>query len=558
MSTVTGFIKVNKDYTEAEITLDETQFPDGSSIKKISGFDRIGKVLTGDNVIFNVTEEMVQGVNKRTRKLIVGCLKLHSHNHFPPNKNKIPRYQCVPIDSCYPTFLVASSLSKSSNPDQWVVIEYLDWVSNTNYPYGCIVHVLGAVGNIDAECQARMYYRGVNFTKMKRIQTQIIEDSYSEYNDLTELNVVSVDPPGCKDIDDAFSYVNIDKDKIKIGVHITDVNYHLDKYGISLDKLQKRPTSVYLPNKVNHMLPDRLATDLASLIPNKKRPVISVWFTYDIESKTIIKSEMSQDLIVNKRVYSYDEYDIILGQEDSQLSKLFMTKDSHKLIERLMVMTNNYIAEKFASNSMMVFRTHKIESGNNYDKEDEPLSDILSSQSAIYSRTESKHDTLGLDYYTHFTSPLRRLIDLYVHRIVKNPRDNFMDIDIMDINEFNKNTKKLDRDINWINLSHNITPGTETECYVIRIEQESVQLYFSDLPDKVIIDFYPIPKGMDEHFMITNMNDNTMIITNNESNKSIYFELYKQIKVKLYPHPKNQNFRDKLSIETENLVEFFK
>jgi len=129
---------------------------------------------------------------------------------------------------------------------------------------------------------------------------------------------------------------------------------------------------------------------------------------------------------------------------------------SHQLIEELMLATNKSVAE-YLKKIPTIYRVHdapKRESlkllevfakakGVNISLADTknlhqkisllrkkiptgPLSDILQSlilsslSQAIYSPHQKKHFGLNTEYYTHFTSPIRRYSDLLVHRILKS------------------------------------------------------------------------------------------------------------------------------------------
>ena len=38
---------------------------------------------------------------------------------------------------------------------------------------------------------------------------------------------MSIDPPGCKDIDDALHCIELENGNLEIGVHIADVSYYV-------------------------------------------------------------------------------------------------------------------------------------------------------------------------------------------------------------------------------------------------------------------------------------------------------------------------------------------
>ncbi len=132
-------------------------------------------------------------------------------------------------------------------------------------------------------------------------------------------------------------------------------------------------------------------------------------------------------------------------------------KDSHRLIEEFMVIANETVAKQFCADQIpFVYRVHEkptvektkavlavlnglglavppmpkditaqyIQSllllikGKPYE---EALSKIIlrSLQKAVYREKNLGHFGLNLEYYCHFTSPIRRYPDLTIHRIIK-------------------------------------------------------------------------------------------------------------------------------------------
>lgn len=131
--------------------------------------------------------------------------------------------------------------------------------------------------------------------------------------------------------------------------------------------------------------------------------------------------------------------------------------DAHKLIENFMVLANEVVAKHYCDKNIpFAYRVHekptkeKLQGvvdylrgiGINVDVPDEitalyytdvlkkfegnPLKDTLnklvlrSMQKAKYSPDCLGHFGLGLQYYCHFTSPIRRYPDLTIHRIIKD------------------------------------------------------------------------------------------------------------------------------------------
>ena len=130
-------------------------------------------------------------------------------------------------------------------------------------------------------------------------------------------------------------------------------------------------------------------------------------------------------------------------------------KESMSIIEELMLLANSQIAEKLSKYEGVIYRYHglpdeyrfnnfkilahtkgynlKENPDKSYDikdfidnvkgkQEENLLIPVLlrSMTPSSYSIVNKSHFGLGFDYYTYFTSPIRRYADLLIHRIVKD------------------------------------------------------------------------------------------------------------------------------------------
>lgn len=84
----------------------------------------------------------------------------------------------------------------------------------------------------------------------------------AQREDLRHLDVCSVDPPGCTDIDDALHCRSLPNGNFGVGVHIADVS-HFIRPGTALDKeAALRATTVYLVDKRIDMVPGKIKCGL--------------------------------------------------------------------------------------------------------------------------------------------------------------------------------------------------------------------------------------------------------------------------------------------------------
>ena len=94
--------------------------------------------------------------------------------------------------------------------------------------------------------------------------------------DWRALPLVTIDPPDAKDHDDAVHAEPDEAGGFVVTVAIADVAYYVQA-GSTLDReALERGNSVYFPDRVVPMLPERISNDLCSLRPLEDRPALAV------------------------------------------------------------------------------------------------------------------------------------------------------------------------------------------------------------------------------------------------------------------------------------------
>jgi hypothetical protein len=108
---------------------------------------------------------------------------------------------------------------------------------------------------------------------------------------------------------------------------------------------------------------------------------------------------------------------------------------------------------------------------------------------AEYSYENKGHTHMNLKYYTHFTSPIRRIVDQYIHQVlIQKLFDNKLTVkklDVDKINIFERELKKINLQWNYLKVSNKITNGKIFKIQFIGFDSKSIE--FKLLEDNIII-----------------------------------------------------------------------
>src|SRR5438445_747950 len=168
-----------------------------------------------------------------------------------------------------------------------VVVRLEAWESRHVNPEGKIIELLGprTAPGVDILSIIRKYHLPVEFSRAvleeaSAIPETVAADAAAGREDLRGQFIVTIDPDDARDFDDAIHVEDI-KGGWQLGVHIADVSAYV-RPGSGLDReAQRRGNSVYLPDRVIPMLPERLSNGVCSLNPHVDRLTHSVFLQFD-------------------------------------------------------------------------------------------------------------------------------------------------------------------------------------------------------------------------------------------------------------------------------------
>lgn len=129
--------------------------------------------------------------------------------------------------------------------------------------------------------------------------------------DLTAQRVITIDPEGAKDHDDAVAVIR-EGDGIRLWVHIADVARYV-RFGGAIDReAARRGCSVYVPGTVDPMLPERLSSDICSLRPGADRKVVTAEILFDADG-AVVETSFARAVIHSRRRLTYPQVDALFA-----------------------------------------------------------------------------------------------------------------------------------------------------------------------------------------------------------------------------------------------------
>ena len=425
-----------------------------------------------------------------TERKIIGTIELASKYRYGITSHGAPIFLFRPYDEAEPEYIVGSS-ERDLTRNQIAVVAVttpapLDETKPNEVqtkPRGHLVKLFGPVGDPSAEREALLSHY-CPFQHKKEKETESLNPDETDDDDRIEINeefgwiTFHIDPPGCRDIDDAIAY---NPETKAWAITIADAAAAVPP-GSWTDLAASAIGSTFydLEGKaLRPMLPATISEDSASLLPGKRRRGVTLIIADDGSS------DFALSWITVDNSFTYDSF---VGSYVQTLLPPVAMKDPHVWIEELMIRYNKEVAIRLKQTGSGLLRVQKpaaAEEVASWSSIDPALS-IMAAEAATYEvadkeSTTQGHASLGLDAYCHASSPLRRYADLFNQRILKGllrggdttktkPEPEPYRTAI-ELNNRTKANRRWTRDLTFLSL---VTPGRVHTIDVIFLGSERV------------------------------------------------------------------------------------
>ncbi|MBO9203644.1 MULTISPECIES: ribonuclease R [Niastella] len=292
-----------------------------------------------------------------------------------------------------PDFFIPETALNGAKDGDRVIVRITEWEKQKK-PVGAVIQIMEAGNEGDMAMKEILMENGFPLffpegvlEEAERIPDTISPDEIKIRKDVRDVLTFTIDPVDARDFDDALSIRLLKNGMYEIGVHIADVSHFVEP-DTALDKeAYDRATSVYLPDRVAPMLPERISNELCSLRPHEDKLTFSAifqitdagevnqyWlgktvihsnhrFTYEEVQEIIEKGEglyQGEILLLNKLAqqfrakrfskgainFSSQEVRFKLDETGKPIGIIVKeSKEAHQLIEEFMLLANRVVAE---------------------------------------------------------------------------------------------------------------------------------------------------------------------------------------------------------------------
>lgn len=363
---------------------------EGDVLVRPADFNR---AFNGDTVRVRILRPAFRG--KKREGTITEVLQRRQTDFIGTLRGHAGRWFFLPdTDKPMPHFELEEDPAFEVDEDGKVIARFLRWEKNDRRPKAVVLEVVKPEDMNDLAMKDLLLEKGFPLAfgdeameDAMRMSETITAAELKKRKDFRDTLTFTIDPVDARDFDDALSIKMIRKGLYEVGVHIADVSHFVHEGTVLDQEAYDRATSVYLPDRVNPMLPERISNELCSLRPHEDKYTFSAVFEMN-DNAEIKNSWLGRTVIHSNHRFTYEEVqEMIEGGEGpykeealllNELAKKFRkvrfnngainfssqevrfkldetgkpigivvkeSKEAHQLIEEFMLLANRTVAE---------------------------------------------------------------------------------------------------------------------------------------------------------------------------------------------------------------------
>jgi len=482
------------------------------------------KLFDGDIFSMEGSVEIVESPVRQNQN-IPGILILEKNRSYGRTENKKRLlYRCKPFNTHYPHFLIPYEIPMGFNKNfrnKYVTFRFDHW--DDKHPRAILSQNIGDVDDLPSYYEYQLFCKNLHtpITKaLKQCKTKATEKSHTEWiehimntpsifgpiiRDNTN-NIIAIDPEDCTDRDDAIAVRKLSENTYKVSVYIANIWVWIEAFDL-WPHIGNRISTIYLPDRKRGMLPTLIAEEYSSLDAGKDCFAMAMDFI--VENNEIVKIEKPlQKLICPHKHFHYDDPKLFKNKNYQLLetvTKLLDTSvnDSHDVVAYWMMKMNTSMAKLMRQKEIGIYRVVKSQnmSATNVNL---PMKmkqfvriweqKVAGKYEIFHQGSDLSHMMLGLDEYIHFTSPIRRMIDLINHLcwllseyILPETVSEFVESFQFNMTHINAKMSDIKKVQNDCNILHQVTnePEILEKLYdgvvITRHDDHMYSVYIEDL-----------------------------------------------------------------------------
>ncbi len=323
------------DITRSGLGFVNTGAGDSDVLVRPSDFNR---AFHGDKVRVQITRDGMGGRKREGR--VVEVLQRKTVQFMGTLRQHAGRWFFLPdSDKPMPHFVLEEAPAEPIDEEGKVIVKLVRWDRDDRRPIGELVEVVAmhdlhglAMKDILMESGFPLQFSDDAMEEAARLSDHISAAEARKRRDFREVLTFTIDPVDARDFDDALSIKPLPKGLYEVGVHIADVSHFVEEGSVLDEEAYERATSVYLPDRVNPMLPERISNELCSLRPHEDKFTFSAVFI--MNGKGEVKEHwIGRTLIHSNHRFTYEEVQDIIETGEGPYAEevLLLNKMARKL-----------------------------------------------------------------------------------------------------------------------------------------------------------------------------------------------------------------------------------